>query len=175
MLLNKMFPSPDERAKIIARREEILGKMQPVLAGAMAGQEKATLQRVLKKLQASYPPADIAAAVKHVLSWIARNKADMGCTPAQQDANRYRYYVETYRRFGGTRRFVSQQEFNQIVSYFSDFSLRLYQQKPVARKERAHADKLADLLLSQVDLWDDITPEAPPKDLARIPRPEDIR
>ena len=86
------FPSAAERARILARREQLLDKMGPVLAQAVTLGLEAVKPESMG-LGPSYTIEDVNAVFRLIGTRMRRNQSEMRMSPAEQDAHRYRHYV----------------------------------------------------------------------------------
>jgi hypothetical protein len=97
----------------------------------------------------------MAAALKQLCR--ARTLARQG-----HDRETYMDYVRAYHRFGGERRFLGRREFEALKKEEMDLCDRSVS-RPWSPEEAARIRELHDLLLTDVDLWADITPEDTPR------------
>ncbi len=153
--LRAEYPSPQERERIIERRNELL---REVIFALDSGQS-VVRDRQMARLARRYAPEDMHV----VLSAFEKNPLGrdlIGETPFL-----YREYRRAFARFGGHRPFLNKEEYERLqFEYAMLFGERLLvSHAPPSLRER----ELYDLLLTQANYWQDITPPAVP------PRPPD--
>ena len=153
--LRAEYPSPEECERIIERRNELL---REVLLALDSGQS-VVWDRQMARLARRYGPEDLQV----VLSAFKKNPLGrdlIGETPFF-----YREYRRAFARFGGHRPFLNKEEYERLqFEYAMLFGERqLVSHTPPSLRER----ELYDLLLTQADYWQDVTPPAVP------PRPPD--
>ena len=153
------YPSPAERERIIRQRDALIKE----LASAFAPDRRQERDRRLAQLAHRYGPQNL----KIVLDVMATSTA--GRDFIGEQAFLYRSYRRAFARFGGDRPFLDKQEYERLVFEFALLygkrALLSARPPPPSPRER----ELFDLLLSQADYWQDITPPAVP------PRPGDYR
>ena len=151
------YPSPAERERIIRQRDALVKE----LASAFSVDRSQRSERRLAQLARRYGPQNL----KVVLDVIATSTA--GRDFIGEEAFLYRSYRRAFARFGGGRPFLDKQEHESLVfehtMLYGKREFLSARPLPPGPRER----ELFDLLLTQADYWQDITPPAVP------PRPAD--
>jgi hypothetical protein len=149
------YPSPTERERIIARREELLREF--IMATLIPGER----DRRLAQLVRQHGPKELGLVMAMM------QKSSARATLIGEEAHLYRNYREAFARFGGARPFLSRAEQEALMNEYTHLSApRMLAGQETMRSEREQ--ELYDLLLIQIDYWADITPPAVP------PRPPDF-
>ncbi len=143
------YPTPEERAKIIQARVNLVDQLS-VLAEHHPERERLI---------------EIHGA--ETVARLQKNIVDNGFEdiPIGGDALLYRQYRRTFARFGGDRSFLDKPTFDEkTLSYTKALTSRLIKSVIpfLGRKPSKKEAELFDLLLLQVDYWEDITPPATP-------------
>lgn len=144
------YPSPAERERIIARRDQLL--RQAVTALIVHQGNVNEVGRLLRK----YGPYEVALVLNAVQARSA-NSQMIGEEPAI-----YREYRRTFARFGGNRPFLSKREYEELAFEHARLHAKRTLKLPFSRRTSPRERELYDLLLVGVDFWEDITPPAVP-------------
>ena len=154
------YPSPEERLRIIARRDELTKALiQLFVQGKAAGGSH------LDQLAANYG----AREVLHVTEVLGRQfkRSDFLVDEPQV----YRHYRLGFARFGGARRFLSKSE-QEELSYERGMLYGTREFKSPFRLNPSPREReLGDLLLMDWPFWEDITPPDIPPRPADYPAP----
>jgi hypothetical protein len=147
----KSYPIPRERQRIIERREKLREEIIYVLVRSdpQADQDIARLAQVYG--------ADDVELILRTISERASQSAVVGEEPAL-----YRKYRVAFARFGGTRRLLGKQEFEELAFEATKMVAKDFLKPEIFRKPSRRQRELEDLLLTGVEIWEDITPEDPP-------------
>jgi len=150
------YPSPDERKRIVARRDELTKAL--IELGA---QGKAQDQAQINKLAAKYGAKELL-----LITGILQRQFQRSDFLVDEPAV-YRHYRLGFARFGGARRLLAKDEHEQLnYERALLYGRREFQSRlPLAPSLRE--TELGDLLLMDWQFWEDITPPAIP------PRPAD--
>ena len=145
------YPSPKERQRIIERRKELREEIIYVLVRSdpQADQDIARLAQVYG--------ADDVQLVLRTISERASKSVIVGEEPGS-----YRWYRDAFARFGGTRRLLGKQEFEDLTFELAKMEAENLLKSKIFRRPSRRQRALEDLLLMGVELWEDITPEDPP-------------
>ena len=148
------YPPPEERLRIIARREELTKALINLRVQGKLGESR------VNELIAEYG----ANEVLHV-SLVLQSRFQSS-EFLVDEPRIYRHYRLGFARFGGTRRFLSQREqeelsFERAMLYAQREFKSLIKRKPSPREL-----ELGKLVMMDWHFWDDITPPPHP-----IPRP----
>jgi hypothetical protein len=151
-----MFPSPEERARIVSRRLKLA---EQLIADSF--QHPGDFFR-LERLARKYGPDEMLVVVNIVTERFS-NVVFLG-----DDVAGYRSYRLAFARFGDDRPFLSVREYNERTAEYARLSgqraFRRLRSRPSARER-----ELDDLLLSQMEYWQDIAPPAVPPRPASYP------
>ena len=147
----KSYPTPKERQRIIERREKLRGEIIYVLVRSdpQADQDIARLAQVYG--------ADDVELVLRIISERASESVVVGEEPGN-----YRWYRTAFARFGGTRRLLRKQEFEELTFEVAKMAAGNLLKPKILRRPSRRQRELEDLLLIGVELWEDVTPEDPP-------------
>jgi len=146
------YPSPEERLRIIARRDELTKALINLRVQGKLGESQ------VNELIAEYG----ANEVLHV-SLVLQNRFQSS-EFLVDEPRIYRHYRLGFARFGGTRRFLSQREqeelsFERAMLYAQREFKSLIKRKPSPREL-----ELGELVMMDWHFWDDITPlDIPPR------------
>jgi len=147
----KSYPTPKERRRIIERREELREKIIGVLVRA-----DPQVNQGIAQLAQAYGTDDVELVLR-TLSERASQSALVGEEPGH-----YRRYRLSFARFGGTRRLLGKQEFEELTFEATKIMARDFLKPKIFRRPSRRQRELQDLLLMSVEIWEDITPEDPP-------------
>ena len=149
------YPSPAERERIVARREELLREF--IMATMIPGERDYQLAQLVRQ----HGPKELGLVMAMMQKTSAR------ASLIGEEAHLYRNYREAFARFGGARPFLGRAEQRALMDEYTHLSApRMLTDQATVRSEREQ--EIYDLLLVQVDFWADITPPAVP------PRPPDF-
>jgi hypothetical protein len=152
----KRYPSPAKRKRIIERRDKLMQKL--ITALVVHPDDPHRIYRLARQ----YGPQEVAL-VLNVIQERSASSQMIG-----DEAAIYREYRRAFARFGGDRPFLSTREYGELsFEYAMLFGKRKFK-RILSRGPSARERELSDLLLSGVNLWEDITPPAVP------PRPDDF-
>ncbi len=155
----KAYPSPAERLRIIASRDELTKALINLrVRGNLSESE-------VNKLIAKYGPDEVF----HVSLVLQNSLQPSGFLV--DEPHIYRHYRLGFACFGGTRRFLSQSEheglsFERAMLYAQREFKSLIKRKPSPREL-----ELGELVMTDWHVWDDITPQAIPPRPANYPAP----
>ncbi len=155
------YPSPEERLRIIARRDTLSKDLIGLFVQDTELSESKTSQ-----LTAKYGIKELVHITKILQSQFTSRGQFIVDEP-----NIYRHYRLGFARFGGTRRFLSQPEQAELTlenakSYIKRELKSLIRMKPSKREV-----ELKELLMLDWEYWDDITPLDIPPRPANVPAP----
>jgi len=146
------YPSPAERQAIIERREGLMYQLIRLFVTGKAPDDPA-----IKKLAMEYGPREVQHVIAIVQKKFTRRDHLL------DDPLIYREYRRTFARFGGQRRFLSKQEYEDLAyEHVLLMGKREFQPSSPPKPSRREAE-LSEMILSGVDLWEDITPPAVPE------------
>ena len=162
------FPSPEERERIVRRREELSNALylQPTLQSV--DPQAAAKER--EKLIREYGAAEVQRMLDRIRRQLSRPTGDV------EEPWLYDEYVALHRRFGGSRPLLSMQQQRALnrertaLKIRQDFDAGGQVAGPLgdprggslSPAEERRLAELDDLLLADADLWDDLVPEDPP-------------
>jgi len=145
------YPTSKERQRIIERREELREKIIGVLV-----RSDPQADREIAKLAQVYGADDVDLILR-TISERASQSALVGEEPGH-----YRRYRLAFARFGGTRRLLGKQEFEELIFEATKMMAKNLLKPRIVRRPSRRQRELEDLLLVGVEIWEDITPENPP-------------
>jgi hypothetical protein len=157
MMARKQFPEPDERARIMARRERLSHELIEYMITRSADEQEARAQ--LNPLVREHGFDEVYRMLKRISP-----RLQVSADPDEDERLLYAEYVNAYGRFGGERQFLSFEEFLRLNRERGRLLSRTIlggEQLPEADQQRL--SELTDTLLSEPFLWDDLVPENPPK------------
>lgn len=99
------YPAPAEREKIIERRDELLRQMLPLFLGEPGSKQDQGIARLAAKYGMQELTRVMAAFQRQV-----RRRDFIG-----EESHLWRIYRQTFARFGGGRRFLLKQEYEELV------------------------------------------------------------
>jgi hypothetical protein len=151
----KGYPSLAERERIVERRDKLLRELIAILV---------TPQRDDRKMEAliwQYGPQEVSLVLERFQQRAARSEL------IGDEAATYREYRRVFAGFGGSRPFLSWQEYSDLSYEHGMLNVKRTFQSLVSRRPGAREREARDLLLIDA-WWDDITPPDVP------PRPADF-
>jgi hypothetical protein len=161
MMSERQFPDPEERTRIIARRNQLHRALIEYVVTRSPDEQQAREQ--LNPLAREYGFDEIYRMLHKISPLLNRPK-----DPDAEDVYLYKQYVETYRRFGGDRPLLSLADYHRLNQERAMLLARpMLQEQQLSADEQRRLDELSDMLLSESNLWDDLVPENPPKALAK--------
>ncbi len=159
----QLFPSAEERDRIIQRRSRLMRGLIDVLAAHNTDPKRSDPQ--IRTLVAEYG----AAEVERMQARIARQFQ----RPRDPDADEiwiYAEYVALHRRFGGARPLLAAEELDALKMERATLMLRCdFLGETLSGAEERRFAEITDLILADSDLWDDLVPEDPPRALQPLP------
>jgi SEC-C motif len=163
VMTQRQFPDPEERARIIARRNQLSRELIEYIVTRSPNEQEARTQ--LNPIVREYGFDEVYRMLQKISPRLNAAK-----DPDEDEQQLYAEYVDLYRRFGGERPFFSREEFLRLNHERAMLLARpMLQDQPLSPDEQRRLDELSDLLLSESYLWDDLVPEHPPKRLPSIP------
>jgi uncharacterized protein YecA (UPF0149 family) len=160
-MTERRFPDAEERARIIARRNQLHRDLIEYLVTHSPDDQQAREQ--FNSLAREYGFDEVYRMLQKISPLLNRPK-----DPDAEDVYLYKQYVEIYRRFGGDRPFLSLPEYHHLNHERAMLLARpMLQEQQLSVDEQRRLDELSDTLLSESYLWDDLVPERPPKVLAK--------
>jgi hypothetical protein len=145
-------PTAAKRQLIIQRRDDLLKQLIDIFVATPAGEHVAMVNRLTQ----TYGVAE----VKLVLDRFQRQS---GRPLVGEEPGLYREYRRAYARFGGERRFLPKQEYEDL-SYKHVMLLAEREWKALPRRGPGRREQeLRHLLLIDERMWDDLFPPAPPR------------
>jgi hypothetical protein len=151
----KGYPSPAERGRIVERRDKLLRELIPLLMTPRCDDRK------LKVLILRYGPREISLVLERFQQRAMRSEL------IGDEAATYREYRRIFAGFGGSRPFLSWQEYSDLSYEHGLLNAKRTVTSLVIRRPSARERELRDLLLIDA-YWEDITPPDVP------PRPADF-
>jgi hypothetical protein len=155
------YPSPAERAQIIARRHQL---MMELLRLAVYG--KAQNSREIEKLARQYGQDDLI-----LVNEIMRTQFHRGGGYIVDDSEGYRHYRCGFARFGGARPFLSDTDLEELNTERAMLHAKREFGGVSTAETRAHEAELDDLLQMDWQYWEDITPQNIPARPTDYPAP----
>jgi hypothetical protein len=169
------FPAPDERKRIVERRNALSYALHLYLALRPVDPAAADTQR--QQLILEYGLSE----VQRMLDRIGRHFQIQRPSGDAEDEWLYNTYIERYRRWGGKRPLLpmeAERSLNYeraVLKTRQDYHAGLFDPGVPMRLARLSAAEerrlaeLTDLLLADADLWDDLVPENPPASVSSQP------
>jgi hypothetical protein len=151
------YPSPEERAAILQRREQLRIEFISLLARDQTPESPAG-QRLIEK----YGRDEVNIILKQL------DKAFRNDSFVDNDAFAYRNYRQRYARFGGARPLLTVGEYQRLMAEHSENFVAALKKESFPKERQA---ELSNLLLMDSDMWEDITPEDIPPHPADFPKP----
>jgi hypothetical protein len=147
----KDYPAPAERERIIKRRDELMQKL--IKAVVMHPGDS----RPISRLALRYGPEEMAFVLD-----VIQNRAVSTEMTGDETAG-YREYRHAFARFGGARPFLSRKEYSELSLEYARLSGERRLKLRRSRKPGKREHELSALLLTGVNIWEDITPPAVPE------------
>jgi len=151
------YPSAQERAEIMARREQLMKELIHVLVLDERQDEN------IASLVQCYGQAEVERMLRGFQSDAMRRS-----NVEDDEVNLYQEYVETYRRFGGQRPFLWPEEYARLTREFIELYARQELGRSISETDALRLSELQDLMLKAPLLWDDITPPDPPANVPEV-------
>jgi SEC-C motif len=162
----QQFPNAEERARIIARRNELHRDLIEYIVTRSPEEQEARAQ--LNPVVREYGFDEVYRMLRKISPRLNASK-----NPDEDERRLYAEYVDLYRRFGGERPFFTPKEFVGLNRERAALLGReILQELKLTQAEQRRLDELSDLLLAEPWLWDDLVPEKPPKVAITSPAPE---
>ena len=156
-MTKRQFPDAEERTRIIARRSQLHRDLLEYLVRHSPDEQQAREQ--LNPLAREYGFDELYRMLQKISPMLHRPK-----DPDAEDVYLYNQYVETYRRFGGDRPFLSLPEYHRLNQERAMLLAKpMLKAQQLSLDEQRRVDELSDTLLSESYLWDDLVPENPSK------------
>lgn len=153
----RVYPTPVERQRIIQRRDDLLKELIELFVTRTPAEHMGEIERLAHE----YSVAEVQIVLDSFQKSTQRSFLN-------DEATLYRDYRLTFARFGGERRFLSKQEYEDL-SYQHSLLVGEREFKSLFRRRPGKREReLRNLLLIDERMWEDITPPAPP------PRPSDF-
>jgi len=146
----RSYPTPKERQRIIERREELRKEIINVLVRSdpQADEDIARLVQI-------YGVDD----VELVLGTISERTSQS--VLVGEEPGIYRRYRLAFACFGGTRRLLGKEEFEELAFEAAKMEAKNFFKPKILRRPSRRQREL-DLLLTGIEIWEDITPEDRP-------------
>ncbi len=154
------YPSPAQRARIIARRQQL---MKELLRLAIYG--KAQDSDELEKLMQRYGPTEV-----FFINEILRKQFERS-SHLIDSAEGYRHYRLGFARFGGARPFLSDADLEELNGERALLHAKREFKRESTAVSRAREAELDNLLQMDWQFWEDITTQDIPPRPADIPAP----
>jgi hypothetical protein len=156
----QLFPDPEERARIIARRNQLQRDLIEYAITRSAEEQEARAQ--LNPIVREYGFDEVHRMLQKI-SPVFKRPIDAD----EEDIFLYNHYVRIYNRFGGVRPLLSLAEYHRLNNERARLLARpMLKEQQLSANEQRRVDQLSDLLLSESAVWDDLVPEQPPGKLA---------
>ena len=153
----RVYPTPRERERIIQRRDDLLKELIELFVTRPPAEHVDGIDRLIQEYG--------AAEVQIVLDSFQKSTQR---PLVSEEAGLYRDYRLAFARFGGERRFLSRQEYEDLSYQYGSLTIKREFKSLLRRGPSRRERELRDLLLIDERNWEDITPPAPP------PRPPDF-
>ncbi|MCY3018466.1 MAG: hypothetical protein NTW87_05475 [Planctomycetota bacterium] len=169
-MTEQQYPTPKEREQTMKQRRRMLALA--VSAAIREGVPHRLSLEAAQRALADYPSADAAAVMRTLEDMVQCSRLEY---EHGYESQTYRNYLSAYRRFGGKRAFMRRLEFEDLKSEETALSSKMGRTGKETPAELRRVRFLHDLLLTDMLLWQDITPEDPPANPEQIPKVEDRR
>jgi hypothetical protein len=147
----KGYLSPAERERIVERRDRLLRELIPLLMTPHCDDRK------LEALIRRYGPREVSLVLERFQQRATRSEL------IGDEAATYREYRRVFAGFGGSRPFLSWQEYSDLSYEHGLLNAKRTVTSLVIRRPSARERELRDLLLIDA-YWEDITlPDVPPR------------
>jgi hypothetical protein len=164
-MAKRRYPAPQERARIIARREQLSRQLVEYIATRSPDEQEARAQ--LGPIVGEHGFDEVYRMLRKI-----RPRLDAADDPDEEGRQRYAEYVSSYQHFGGERRFLSPEAFASLSRERALLLGRqILREEQLAEVDQRRLDELTDLLLADAFLWDDLVPETPPRLRTDAPSP----
>jgi len=165
-MTERQFPDTDERARIIARRNQLHRDLIEYIVTRSPDDQEARAQ--LNPIVREYGFDEVYRLLRMISPRLNAAK-----DPDQDERQLYAEYVDLYRRFGGEREFLVPEDFARLNRERAMLLAReILQELQLTQAEQHRLDELSDLLLAEPWLWDDLVPENLPKAAIASPAPQ---
>ena len=154
------YPSPDERLRLVARRNELAKTLIKLFV-----QGKAPDESRLSKLADEYGAKEVLHVTDVLMRQFQKNDFLI------DEPRIYRHYRLGFARFGGTRRFLSKSEQDELNYERALLLGRREFRSALHLKPSSREQKLGDLLQMDWPFWEDITPPNIPPRPPEYPAP----
>jgi hypothetical protein len=155
------YPSAKELEQIAARRRQLMRELISCLLTDNEEEQRKGLDRLVRR----YGQSEVECVATFMQQGVEGRDLD------NDEAILYRRYVEYYRRFGGQRPFLTLEEYNQANDEYAPLFTRQEAEQTLSEDEQARLAYLEDLLLKNVLLLEDVTPEDPPPTMPDVELP----
>jgi hypothetical protein len=161
VMTQRQFPDAEERARIIARRDQLSRELIEYMVTRSPEEQEARAQ--LNPIVREHGFDEVYRLLQKISPRLNESE-----DPVEGARRMYAEYVDLYRRFGGDRPFFLPDDFVRLNQERATLLAGpMLRDQPLAPAEQRRLDELSDLLLSDAFLWDDLVPENPPKAVAR--------
>jgi hypothetical protein len=167
-MTERQFPDAEERARIIARRNQLHRDLIEYMVTRSPKDQEAREQ--LNPIVREHGFDEVYRLLQKISPRLNASK-----NLDEDQRLLYAEYVDLYRRFGGERPFLAPPEFvclNQERAAL--LGREILQELQLTQAEQQRLDQLSDLLLSEPWLWDDLVPESPPNAMIAAPAPQKV-
>ena len=156
-MTQQQFPDPEERARIIARRNQLNRDLIEYLVMHSSDEQEA--REKMNPLVREYGFPEVYRMLQKISP-----RLNPPADPDEDERQLYQEYVGLYGRFGGERPFLSQTKYHRLNHERALLIGRtIFEGQQLSEAEQRRLDELSDLLLSEPFLWDDLVPEDPPR------------
>jgi preprotein translocase subunit SecA len=167
-MTERQFPDAEERARIIARRNQLHRDLIEYMVTRSPNEQEAPEQ--LNPIVREHGFDEVYRMLQKINPRLNSSK-----NPDQDQRLLYAEYVELFRRFGGVRPFLTPPEYVRLNHERATLLAReILQELQLTQAEQHRLDELSDLLLAEPWLWDDQVPESPPKAMIASPAPQKV-
>ena len=161
VMTQRQFPDPEERARIIVRRDQLSRDLIEYIVTRSPNEQEARAQ--INPIVREYGFDEVYRMLQKISPRLNAAK-----DPDEDEQQLYAEYVDLYRRFGGDRSFFSREEFLRLNHERAMLLARpMLQNQQLSPADQRRLEELTDVLLSEAFLWDDLVPENPPKAIAK--------
>jgi hypothetical protein len=159
------FPGPEERARIMQRRAQLMRALIDALVSRDTDPQLSDAQ--IRILVADYGSVEVERLLDRLGRQFQRPRG-----PGMEEAWLYNEYVALHRRFGGTRSLLAAEELEALKAERAKLMLRRdFMGETLSTADARGFVEIGDLILADADLWDDLVPDDPP----RAPQPPSRR
>src|SRR3954470_12670371 len=165
-MTERQFPEAEERADIIARRNQLHRDLIEYIVTRSPNEQEAREQ--LNPVVREHGFDEVYRMLQKISPRLNAAK-----DPDQDERQLYAEYVDLYRRFGGERPFLTPPEYVRLNHERAMLLAReILQELQLTQAEQHRLDELSDRLLAEPWLWDDLVPENLPKAAIASPAPQ---